>query len=83
MNVEEMYAKVMKKKSMWQSSDSSKPQQHRGSVDLGFLASRDTDSYVTDASRRNSADFSSHRTLVDPAESVIGIQLRHSSSSQD
>lgn len=85
MNVEEMYAKVMKKKSMhsWQSADSSKAhqQQHRGSVDLGFLASRDTDSYVTDASRRNSADFSSHRTVVDPAESVIGIQSGNSSSS--
>ena len=73
MNVEEMYAKVMKKKAVLSfSNEPGKTQQHRGSVDLGFLASRDTDSYISDVNRRNSADFSSHRMLTEP-ENVLGI----------
>lgn len=80
MNVEEMYAKVMKKKGMtlhpWQvqqqllysseaaASFNAQIQQHRGSVDLGFLSTRDEESRETqsvvhiDSSRRSSIDTS-------------------------
>jgi len=71
MNIEEMYAKVMKKKGLplaWQIS-SNEPGfkttlHHRGSVDLGFLTvSRDdADFQYHDTSRRNSVDITPQRS---------------------
>ncbi len=71
MNVEEMYAKVMKKKGFsmhpWQAMAGEpgfgKTQAHRGSVDLGFLVNRDGESYSHNPSRRNSMDATPHSGL--------------------
>lgn len=94
MNVEEMYAKVMKKKGMtlhpWQvqqqllysseaaaTSFNTQTQHHRGSVDLGFLSTRDeeprdTSSFIHVSSRRSSVDASPpHRVGQDVNDSVL------------
>lgn len=82
MNIEEMYAKVMKKKGLplsWQVS-SNDPNfkttlHHRGSVDLGFLTASkdDTDFQYDDTSRRNSVDVTPQR--CDFSEGAQGILL--------
>lgn len=81
MNVEEMYAKVMKKKGFsmhpWQmpAGDPAygKTPSHRGSVDLGFLVSREGESFSRNSSRRNSMDSAPPRVGVDVYESGQGV----------
>ena len=80
MNVEEMYAKVMKKKGFsmhpWQAAAGEpgfgKTQAHRGSVDLGFLVSREGESYSHNPSRRNSMDSSPPRIGFDANDNGQG-----------
>ena len=69
-NIDEMYAKVMKKKGFslakteqQQQQSAVKMLQHRGSVDLGFLVYRDDDLLgYYDSSRRNSVDSAPQRS---------------------
>lgn len=73
MNVEEMYAKVMKKKGFsvhpWAvgvgETGAGKMQAHRGSVDLGFLVSREGESLSHNPSRRNSVDSTPQSLSMD------------------
>lgn len=74
MNVDEMYAKVMKKKILtpWQVADHHAGK-HRGSVDLGFLTGRDdteTVAFSPESSRRNSVDATPPRAGLDLNESL-------------
>lgn len=83
MNVEEMYAKVMKKRGFsthpWQSMAGepgfNKTQAHRGSVDLGFLVAREGESYSLNPSRRNSMDSSPPRIGLDVNDNGQSISL--------
>ncbi len=80
MNVEEMYAKVMKKRTFsvqsWQvpgsASSSEQHVKHRGSVDLGFLNDADvTVPLSSTSSRRNSVDTSPPKVGHDLNDSLI------------